>query len=160
MLADRRAQTLIEHIEYLQSAWRQIKYAMPFENLAFCVLPDHLHCVWRLPEDEADYSTRWQRFKAGFSQALPASNRRSDSKRLRREKGIWQRRFWEHTIRDEIDLQQHIDYIHYNPVRHGLVERVADWPYSSFHYFVHRGLLPPDWGGSRVLDQDGPRYGE
>ena len=103
--------------------------------------------VWTLPTDDADFSLRWSLIKAGFSRGLAASIRRSESKVVKREKGIWQRRFWEHQIRDELDLQRHVDYIHFNPVKHGHVMRVADWPYSSFHRYVERGIYPADWAG-------------
>jgi putative transposase len=100
-----------------------------------------------LPEGDVDYSKRRNLIKGGFSRYLPASVIRSRSKITKREKGIWQRRYWEHAIRDEADLVRHVDYIHFNPVKHGLVSRVCDWPHSSFHRFVERGDLPLDWGG-------------
>ncbi len=118
----------------------------PFVTEAICVLPDHLHAVWRMPKGDADYAKRWGLIKGLFSRAYPVAAR-SASKIKKREKGIWQRRYWEHQIRDDPDLQSHIDYIHYNPVKHGLVTQVKDWPYSSFHRYVHEGLLPIDWSG-------------
>jgi putative transposase len=110
------------------------------------VLPDHIHALWALPEGDADFSARWSLIKSGFSQGLNAQTR-SMSKVAKREKGIWQRRYWEHAIRDDEDFERHVDYIHFNPVKHGHVMRVCDWPYSSFHRFVEQGLLVPDWGG-------------
>jgi putative transposase len=147
-LANRRSALLVEHIGLLRAAYGTVTRESPVETLAICILPDHLHALWRLPHAEADFSTRWQRIKARFSQPLATSVQRSASKRRQREKGIWQRRFWEHQIRDEIDLQRHVDYIHYNPVKHGLVKRICDWPYSSFHRWVRKGTLPLDWAGS------------
>lgn len=114
---------------------------------AIVVLPDHLHCVWRLPEGDADNADRWKRIKTGFSRQLPSSEYVSSVRRSRGERGIWQRRYWEHLIRDEQDLCRHIDYVHINPFKHGLVNRVADWPYSSFHRYVRLGGLPIDWAG-------------
>lgn len=146
-LADRRSSLLTGHIDRLRKAYVRVQREHPFETVAICVMPDHLHAVWTLPVDDADFSLRWSLIKAGFSRGLAASIRRSPSKVVKREKGIWQRRFWEHQIRDETDLQQHVDYIHFNPVKHGHVVRVADWSYSSFHRYVERGICPSDWAG-------------
>jgi putative transposase len=144
--AERRGNRLLtDHIEGLRAAFRKVRATHPFEIQAMVVLPEHLHCVWTLPEGDADFHTRWALIKADFSRALPAGERRSESRIKRGERGIWQRRFWEHLIRDETDLARHIDYIHFNPVKHGWVTRVGDWPYSSFHRFVDRGVYPPDW---------------
>ena len=144
--AERRGnQLLIEHIDLLRQAFRKVKSDHPFQIDAMVVLPDHLHCIWTLPPGDADYKTRWALIKAGFSRAIPAGERRSESRLKRGERGIWQRRFWEHQIRDELDYQQHVDYIHWNPVKHGLVKRVKDWPHSSFHAYVRRGIVPLDW---------------
>ena len=156
-LADRRAATLTERIDPLRAAYRAVVRALPLETIAICVLPDHLHALWQLPPDDADFSKRWSRIKSGFSRGLPAAAQRSASVLAKREKGIWQRRFWEHQIRDETDLQRHVDYIHYNPVKHDWVNRVADWPYSSFHRYVRRGWSTADWGG---VAGDAGGYGE
>jgi len=111
-----------------------------------------LHAIWQLPEADADFSLRWNLIKGGFSRGLPSVEARSQSKISKREKGIWQRRYWEHAVRDETDLERHVDYIHFNPVKHGLVSQVCDWPHSSFHRYVEQGDLPLDWGGDmRVL---------
>ena len=146
VLADRSSNLLLEGIDYLRRAYRIVQESRPFETIAICVLPDHVHAVWTLPEHDSDFATRWNLIKSGFSRYFDARPR-SQSKTLRREKGIWQCRYWEHAIRDDADLERHVDYIHFNPVRHGHVTRVADWPYSSFHRFVERGLLAVDWGG-------------
>jgi putative transposase len=131
-LADRGARTLVEHIDALREAVRVTKAERPFRIDAWVVLPDHMHCVWTLPEGDAEYSTRWSVIKARFSRAMPHTPRRR-SQAERREHGLWQRRFWEHYIRDDADWANHVQYCWINPVKHGLVERQEDWPYSSFH---------------------------
>jgi putative transposase len=143
-LRDRRSNLLVDRIELLRDAFRVTMLRRPFEVDAIVVLPDHLHAIWTLPSDDADYPERWRAIKSRFVRGLKAAG---DAVPMsgRGECMVWQRRFWEHTIRDERDLANHVDYVHYNPVRHGLVSRVADWPYSSFHRFVARGDLPPDW---------------
>jgi putative transposase len=146
VLADRSSNLLLEGIDSLRQAYRIVWERRPFETIAICVLPDHLHAVWGLPEHDTDFATRWNLIKGGFSRNFDA-RLRSRSKASKREKGIWQRRYWEHAIRDDADLERHVDYIHFNPVKHGHVTRVADWPYSSFHRFVESGLLAADWGG-------------
>jgi putative transposase len=123
---------------------------MPFKTEAVCLLPDHLHCIWALPEDESDYSIRWSEIKRLFTRAyvreIGPGGERGESRRKRREAAVWQRRFWEHMIRNEEDLNRHIDDIHYNPVKHGLVKRVCDWPWSSFHRYVRMGFYEREWG--------------
>ena len=146
-LADRSSDTLIRNLDRLRRIYRTVQRRCPFETIAVCILPDHLHAIWSLPEHDTDFAMRWNLIKSGFSRGLPAATSRSPSKVARREKGIWQRRYWEHVIRDEADMPRHIDYIHFNPVKHGLVTRVCDWPHSSFHRYVAEGTLPKDWGG-------------
>jgi len=119
----------------------------PFETIAVCVLPDHLHAIWELPDGDSNFSLRWSLIKSGFSRGLAADTAASPSKLARRERGLWQRRYWEHAIRDDRDLERHVDYIHFNPVKHGYVSKVADWPHSTFHRYVEQGILPADWGG-------------
>jgi putative transposase len=111
-------------------------------------MPEHLHAIWRLPEGDSNFPLRWQLIKRRFSRGMAPASERSASQISKRDKGIWQRRYWEHQIRDEEDLARHVDYIHFNPVKHGLVRRVIDWPHSSFHRFVRDGRLPADWGVS------------
>ncbi|MDB5630744.1 MAG: hypothetical protein JWQ51_3084 [Tardiphaga sp.] len=147
VLADRSSHLLVEQIDKLRRSYAAVSQTNAFETLAICVLPDHLHAIWALPEGDADFSSRWNRIKSGFSRRLSAIDTLSPSQIAKREKGIWQRRFWEHAIRNEQDLSRHVDYIHFNPVKHGYVARVRDWPYSSFHRFVKRGDLAEDWGG-------------
>ena len=152
-LRDRRARLLVEHIDLLRASFREVRQAKPFEIVAIVILPEHLHAILTLPEGNADYSTRWKAIKGGFTTRL----RRAGvalAKDRRGEYRLWQRRFWEHTIRDERDLCAHVDYIHYNPVKHGLVTRVLDWPYSSFHRYVRDGWLPADWGCAPGLFED------
>jgi putative transposase len=149
-LRDRKADYLVRYVRLLREAFRSVRRAQPFAIDAIVVLPDHLHCIWTLPEGDANYSNRWRLIKARFARELRGTDVpvRQNSKG---EYDVWQRRFWEHTIRDERDFQAHVDYIHYNPVKHGLVERVRDWPYSSFHRFVRMGWESADWAGDASL---------
>ncbi len=145
-LAERRDNAfLVENVPVLREAFRRTRHDHPFDIKAIVVLPDHLHCLWWLPARDVDYSTRLRLIKARFSAALPPGERISASRQRKGERGIWQRRFWEHVIRDEQDYQRHFDYIHFNPVKHGYVEHARDWPYSSFHRWVEHGLYPRDW---------------
>jgi len=129
----------------------------PFVIDAIVVLPDHLHAVWTLPPGDADFSLRWRMIKSRFAQALPKQERLSDVRKARGERGIWQRRFWEHLIRDEADYARHVEYCYINPVKHGLVARVRDWPHSSFHRDVRAGFFPADWAGEV---EQGREFGE
>ncbi|MCW5604803.1 MAG: transposase [Burkholderiales bacterium] len=157
-LADRKSDLLIKEIGRLRRAYADVVKRLPFETVAICVLPDHLHAIWSLPVGDDDFAKRWSLIKSGFSRGQ-SSVSRSVSQIVKREKGIWQRRYWEHLIRDEIDLVRHVDYIHLNPVKHGLVSAVAQWPHSSFHRYVKRGDLPADWGGD-VGDTPSTKFGE
>jgi putative transposase len=150
-LLERRQRLLVDRIDLLRDAFRETMAARPFSLVACVVLPDHLHCIWTLPDGNSDIATRWRHLKSSFSRANPTGERRSRRRVAKSERGIWQRRYWEHLIRDEGDLHAHIDYIHFNPVKHGHVARVADWPYSSFHGYVRRGLLAEDWACAPVL---------
>lgn len=136
----------------LRTAFRMVKTNHPFTINATVILPEHLHCVWTLPPGDSDYATRWSLIKTSFSRALPNTERESESRKRRRERGIWQRRFWEHIIRDEEDYRRHVETIHWNPVKHGWVKRVVDWPHSSFHSFVRRGVYSIDWGYESGFD--------
>jgi REP-associated tyrosine transposase len=146
-LADRSSDLLVRHVDRLRRMYASAQQRSPFETIAICVLPDHLHAIWHLPDGDANFSLRWSLIKSGFSRGLALETAPSTSKLSRRERGLWQRRYWEHAIRDERDLERHVDYIHFNPVKHGYVSRVADWPHSTFHRYVERGLLAADWGG-------------
>jgi putative transposase len=158
-LADRESHMLVREIQRLRTAYAAVQSRYPFETRAICVLPDHLHTVWQLPEGDADFPLRWQQIKSGFSEGLPASANTSESQAARRERGIWQRRFWEHQIRDADDLVRHVDYVHFNPVKHGCAKQVRDWPFSSFHRWVRRGELPAKWGLVEAAGNGG-RFGE
>src|SRR6266478_4312086 len=136
-LADRRRALLTEHVDLLRAAFRQLRARHPFAIEAAVTLPDHLHAIWTLPNGDADFATRWRLIKSAFSRGLP-----------RGERGIWQRRYWEHTLRDEDDFVRHLDYIHFNPVKHGHAARVRDWPFSSFRRWVRLGAYPVDWAGT------------
>jgi len=147
-LAEREGNhVLVDHIDVLRMAYRATQRDRPFRTGAIVILPEHLHAVWTLPENDADYSTRWALIKARFSHAIERVEQRSASRLRRRERGLWQRRFYEHAIRDDDDLARHVEYIHRNPVKHGWVEHVVDWPHSSFHRFVRMGNISSDWGG-------------
>ena len=143
VVTENREPLLIEHIERLRTAFRLCKSRYPFEIDAIVVLPEHLHTIWRLPENDADFSKRWMVIKRKFSAGLP-SRVVSDSKTKKREKGIWQRRFWEHYLRDENDWRRHVDYIHFNPVKHGYVAKPQDWQYSSFNQAIRKGWYDPE----------------
>ncbi len=138
---------LIKYIDLLRSVVSSVRNKHPFIIHGWVVLPDHLHCVIELPPNDADFATRWRLIKIGFSKGLPQTEKRSIVRIRRGERGIWQRRYWEHLIRDARDFSAHMDYIHINPVKHGLVKSVADWPYSTFHSLVIQGVYPPDWAG-------------
>lgn len=146
-LADRRADTLVANIDLLRAAYAATRARLPFLTDAVVVLPDHLHAVWTLPEGDADFPARWKMLRAAFARALPPPAHRSPVALRRREKGIWQRRYWEHAIRDSADYRAHVEYCWWNPVKHGHAARPADWPHSSFHRDFRRGLIPPDWTG-------------
>ncbi|WP_166301414.1 MULTISPECIES: REP-associated tyrosine transposase [unclassified Bradyrhizobium] len=157
-LADRRRRLLTENVDRLRTALRETQRRHPFTIDAIVVLPDHLHTVWTLPDGDADFSTRWRLIKTSFSRQLAGGEPVSASRAGKGERGIWQRRYWEHTIRDETDFTRHIDYVHINPVKHGLVTRVSDWPHSSFHRLVQQGVYVEDWAGD-VSGLDG-EFGE
>src|ERR1700719_4989179 len=135
-LPERHLQLLTDHVDELRTAFRETRRHHPFTIDAMVVLPDHLHVVWTLPEGDANFATRWRLIKSAFSRRLATGERISESRAAKGERGIWQRRYWEHTIRDDNDFARHIDYIHFNPVKHRHVEHVEDWPFSSFHRLV------------------------
>ena len=144
-LADRSSRLLVDHIDDLRAAVRTVNKRHPFEIVAWVVLPEHMHAIWTLPRDDRDFSARWSLIKSSFSRAIARNEVVPASRAGKRERGIWQRRYWEHLIRDEIDLQRHVDYVHINPVKHGHVERAAYWPHSSIHRYIERGWLTEDW---------------
>lgn len=146
-LADRHSDLLVREIDALRAAVQAVRTVLPLQIDAWVVLPEHMHCLWTLPEGDSDYSTRWKRLKAAFTATQPTGEARSASRIGKGERGIWQRRFWEHTIRDEADFAAHVDYVHFNPVKHGYVQTPAEWPYSTFHRCVALGMYPADWAG-------------
>ena len=146
---------LVRHIDLLREVVTKVRQRHPFVIHGWVVLPEHLHCIIELPANDADYATRWRLIKMGFSKALPLTEQRSQVRVARGERGIWQRRYWEHLIRDEADFQAHRDYVHINPVKHGLVSRVSRWPYSTFHRLVEKGVYPINWAGG---DEDRLEY--
>ncbi len=133
-LKKRKSDLLVRQIAELRSAVRRVKNTKPFQIDAFVVLPEHLHCIWTLPENDCDFSSRWRELKTLFTKSIKCQE-------------VWQPRFWEHTIRDEEDYCRHVDYIYINPVKHGWVRRVQDWPFSTFHRDVRDGTYPIDWAG-------------
>ena len=143
-LADRKSALLTTHVDLLRASFTHVMRLHPWHIDAIVVLPDHLHALCTLPAGEADFALRWRLIKTGFSRALPYGEHISASRQLKGERGIWQRRYWEHRIRDDDDFSRHVDYIHHNPRKHGHVEHIADWPWSSFHRYVAVGLLPRD----------------
>jgi len=136
----------------------RVRELRPFAIDAWVLLPDHLHCIWTLPEGDHDFSTRWSLIKHRVSYTYGQTHDEAavtESRRKHRDANVWQRRFWEHQIRDEIDLDRHMSYDHFNPVKHGLVANAAQWPYSTFHRYVKAGVYPPDWGGvPEIADLD------
>jgi putative transposase len=157
-LLDRRSDLLLTHTDALRAAVKQVRGVHPFHIDAWVVLPDHMHCIWTLPAGDADFSVRWKMIKTLFSKTVPVVENRSPSRNYRGERGIWQRRFWEHTICDDRDFAAHMDYVHFNPVKHGLVEHPADWPLSSFHRCVAAGLYPDNWvSGDVEISSSGER---
>jgi putative transposase len=154
-LADRRSTLLTASVDTLRGAFGMVRTERPFQIDAIVILPDHLHAIFTLPDGDADFPLRWRRIKTVFTRAVIAGGAAFEP----RDGGghaLWQRRFWEHTIRDATDFSRHVDYIHYNPVKHGYVANALDWPHSSLHRFVGKGVLPPDLGG--VAGDDG--FGE
>jgi putative transposase len=146
-LFDRRSHLLTDMIDALREATRRTQARYPFHIDAMVVLPVHIHSVWTLPPEDTDFSTRWRLIKSHFARSIPKGEPLSRARQARGERGIWQRRFWEHLIRDERDYSRHVEYCYINPVKHGLVTRVQDWPFSSFHRDVQAGVFPADWAG-------------
>jgi putative transposase len=158
----------VEAIRFLGGVMRRVRKDAPFRTIAMVVLPDHLHCIWSLPRGDADFSTRWKRIKREFTVGwLQEPNdysgcHGSANRRARGERDVWQRRFWEHVVRDDQELECLCDYIHYNPVKHGYTTRPADWPWSTFSRFVSSGDYPSEWGSTlpTSIDRVGSIVGE
>jgi putative transposase len=146
---------LVREINLLRQTVRRVRHRHPFHIDAWVVLPEHLHCVLTLPAGDSDFNRRWRLIKGGFSRALPRTEYRSPVRRAAGERGIWQRHYWEPLIRDETDFRRHVDYVRVNPVKHGHVPRVRDWPYSTFHRYVAAGIYPADWCGDVEVAVEG-----
>jgi putative transposase len=146
-LCEKRAQNV------LRESIKIVRDKYPFTIEAWVLLPDHMHAIWTLPIGDSDYSTRWRLIKTRVTKALGSQLKQNSSRKKKGEGGLWQRRFWEHTIRDERDFKNHMDYTHYNPVKHGLVERPRDWSWSTFHKYVAGGVYPLDWAGGWGFDE-------
>ena len=144
-LANRSSRLLIERVDTLREVVRAVRQRHPFEIVAWVVLPDHIHAIWTLPPDDADFPTRWALIKAGFSRRIAPGENINVARATKGERGIWQRRFWEHLIRDEDDLARHVDYIHINPVKHGHAVKASDWSWSSIHRYIRNGVVTEDW---------------
>ena len=154
-LRDRACTLLVDHADLLREIVRGVRKELPFTIDAMVILPDHWHAVWTLPPLDTAYARRIRLIKARFTRYLVRASENIEKDR-RGEYHLWQKRFWEHTIRDDADFESHLNYIHFNPVKHGHVDRVCDWPYSTFHRYVRRGLLPATWA---TLQADG-NFGE
>jgi putative transposase len=138
-----------DNVKRLRTAFKTVMAKRPFVIDAAVVLPDHLHFIWTLPENDCDYSTRWRLIKSAFTKQLPDKPAVQNTNRQnKKQQAIWQHRGWEHCLRDELDFQRHVDYIHYNPVKHGYVKHAADWQYSSIHRYIKLGMLNEQWGGA------------
>jgi putative transposase len=157
-LDDRRSRLLTERVALLRKAFRYVRMRHPFMLDAIVVLPDHLHAICTLPPGDADYATRWRLVKAFFSRGIEAGERISISRERKNERGIWQRRYWEHTLRNERDFERHCDYIHFNPVKHGHARAAVEWPHSSFRRFVKLGIYPANWANG--AESDAKDFGE
>jgi putative transposase len=161
----RRPFLIDDHVRTaLRQGIQEVRQSLPFSIDAWILLPDHLHTIWTLPENDDNFGSRWAVIKrtvsrqCGFLAENDGPIKESPAKRG--ESRIWQRRFWDHLIRDDLDFQRHLDYLHWNPVKHGYVKRVIDWPYSTFHRFVNQGLYPPDWGGVNEDDNAKINFGD
>ena len=140
-----------ENPRILRHAFDVIQARRPFTIDAIVLLPDHLHCLWTLPAGDADFSTRWMLIKSQFTRQCDVPGMNTDGSR----RMIWQNRFWEHQIRDDTDFCRHVEYIHYNPVRHGLVHAPRDWKYTSFHRYVKAGKYHPGWRAKDTIEFTG-----
>ena len=156
-LAERSSTLLVDRIADLRRALRVVKERHSFDILAWVVLPDHLHAIWTLPAGDGDCAMRWMLIKSGFTRCIERVERVRASRVRKRERSIWQRRFWEHVIRNDDDLHKHVDYVHINPVKHGHAARASEWPYSSIHEHIRLGWAPEDWAAPM---DDEPMMGE
>ncbi|SMF96937.1 putative transposase [Methylomagnum ishizawai] len=155
LLQRRGNHLLVSEIDLLPVTVKNVRDHHPFQINAWVVLPEHLHCIWTLPPGDSDFSTRWRLIKSGFSRARPKTERRSEVRQAAGERGIWQRHYWEHAIRDDADYERHVDYVHMNPLKHGWVRRVSEWLYSTFHRYVEKDIYPMDWCGDGSISVAG-----
>ncbi len=153
-LANRKNTLLIDEFDKLRIVINKVKKQHPFKLEALVILPDHLHAIWTLPVHDNDYAKRWMLIKAGFSRYMPNHEKISVSRKKKGERGIWQRRYWEHLIHDEDDYEKHVNYIHHNPVKHGYVNKAIDWPYSTIHDYIEKGILTCDVGHEGESDDE------
>ncbi|MBN1348470.1 transposase [candidate division KSB1 bacterium] len=148
----------------LRQVWKEVQGNHPFDVEAICLIPDHLHCIWRLPQGDCDYPKRWRLIKGKFSKrylkAGGSQGVRNDSRQKKGEFAVWQRRYWEHTIMDDRDFVRHVDYIHINPVKHGYVNKACDWKWSSFHRYLKLGYYSEGWGCADIDFADKNEFGE
>jgi len=151
-LHDRRRDWLIRHVGLLRQAFAIIQQKRPFELDATVILPDHLHCIWKLPPNDSDFATRWRLIKGLFTRWVGPLEPQGLQEGRKGSRSVWQQRYWEHVLRDEDDYRRHVEYIHYNPVKHGYVDRPVDWPHSSIHRFIRKGLVEADWGTSDAIE--------
>jgi len=151
-LADRHKTLLVDHVDTLRSVIKTVKKNHPFEIDAIIIMPNHLHAIWTLPAGDSDFSTRWGLIKAGFSRNIKNTESISVSRQSKGERGIWQRRFWEHQIMNDNDYQRHVDYIHYNPVKHGYVTQPSAWRWTSLHRYIKQGVVPANWAEGEQLE--------
>ena len=144
------------NVTLIKESFQHVIKRHTFTIRAFVLLPDHIHCIWSLPENDNNFSMRWRLIKGYFSKYCKSEYKKfqSTSRQNKGEQGIWQRRFWEHQIRNEVDFIKHVEYIHFNPVKHGLVKSPIDWPYSSFHRYVKQGTYDSDWGAGAEINFD------
>lgn len=157
-LANRKRTLLVDEFEILRLVINNVKKQHPFQLDAMVVLPEHLHAILTLPVGDNDFAKRWMLIKTGFPRQLPKLERINDSRKSKGERGIWQRRYWEHVIRDELDFEKHVNYIHYNPVKHGYVKRAIDWPNSTIHEYIRKGILNKNWAYEESDDES--KFGE
>ncbi len=159
-LQNRKSNLLTQYIDKLCFSFKTVQNNHPFKIDAIVIMPDHLHLIMTLPVEDRDYSKRLSLIKGTFSRQIEAFEAISSSRQKKHERGIWQRRFWEHCIRNEVDYEQHVNYIHFNPVKHHYVSSPSQWPYSSIHRFIQMGILPADWAcNSKFHEGDFGEYG-
>lgn len=157
-LRDRKSDLLIKEIDKLRLAFNKVIRKHPFKIEGIVILPDHLHFMFKLPSNDGDYPLRIRLIKSAFTHQIEGNEYTNPSRDKKKERGIWQRRYWEHLIRDERDFESHLNYIYYNPVKHGYVKRVINWPYSSIHRDIKLGIFPVNWACE--LDFKNGQFGE